>query len=1032
MLPETLTFKKSDTISLISNSGIQFLDFGFCLNKNEDDGLIAILDHQQLTLLAEDEEGQLFYSVNTSTINENKIKVNSPHYDLSTKESLELLNGHWLPLPFLRWNKKRYEDGPTNWARIRFVELAEPDFNKNTHRITLAFDTRLMLHNGHMSYLAPTNEDVAAPAIFKMALSLNEVKWFFDQKWVDEWLKEIFISFYKDEDEEYLKQDLQEKHHIAHYLNLLKLVSPIATHSNTHKPKIELPQIKLIDSTGRNKVVTKVDLILDIGNSRTCGILVENQAQASDRLMQNYLLQLRDLTHPERVYNEPFESRIEFTQTSFENGNFSRQSGRMDAFLWPTFVRVGKEANDLASSRQGFEGSTGVSSPKRYLWDRNRYEHGWVFNRAQSKQTDEKAMSAPYALHVNGEGEALYSLDEDDRFSVLNPMYSRSSLTTFMLAEVITQALNQMNSVAERIRQGHSEHARMLNSITLTVPPGMPLVERSILNDRLLQAIALVWKCLGWHEGDEDPHADDSNPFIPIPKTHVEWDEASCGQLVYLYSEIVNNFGSQPKAFFSTLAKTEKKDKKTITLATIDIGGGTTDLVITKYHLAGDDNSAHIVPTQLFRDGFKVAGDDILLDIIQQYILPSFAKALSQAGITAVDSLLSEICGSDSVEARKSLLRQQLNLQLFTPLGLAIISLYEQFNPNTDNSLSGSYTYKDLLPHNQISAAVSEYVNDQLKRNQATEINLLDITIDLNFEAIHAYFCSWQAGANIIKPLNAFSKVIFKYDCDMLLLTGRPSRLPGVQELIRQLLPLPPGRILPMHNYRTGNWYPFHKNQRIDDPKTTASVGALLCLLSTSSRLQNFNFRSVDLKPYSTIRHFGIINNDNNIPKEDVIFHHIETEKPEDPNSRKTEKMKLPVDPTTNQAPPIIMRGALRLGFRQLECPAWSANPLYTLEFANEEAATKYSTAKVKSGLNDEMPVLKVILEVKKTSVRNGDNQVISDELVIKDVDSNTDSRFNKNDIKLELNTMLKSKSNERNYWLDSGNINISGSINIK
>ena len=1027
MLPEIINFKENETITLVSNSGIQFLDFGFCLNKNEEDGLIAILDHKQPTLLAEDDAGDFFYSINEETSNDNKIKVPAPHYELDTKESLTLLNNHWLPLPFLRYNKSRHEDGPTNWARIRFIELVEPDLDGNTHRITVAFDTRLMPHNAHMTYLAPTEEDVAAPAIFKMALKLNEVKWFFDQEWVSEWLQEIFIQFYSEEDAADLKQDLEEKRHIAHYLNILKLVSPIANHSNTHQPKLALPQVKLIDPTGKNKTVTKVDLILDIGNSRTCGILVENQAQSSNGLMHNYLLQLRDLTHPERVYTEPFESRVEFTQTSFENGNFSRQSGRMDAFLWPTFVRIGKEANDLASSRQGFEGSTGVSSPKRYLWDRNRYEHGWVFNRAKSLQTDVKAMSAPYALHINGEGEALYHFDEEERFSVLNPVYSRSSLTTFMLAEVIAQALNQMNSVAERIRQGHSDHARMLNSITLTVPPGMPLVERSILNERLQQAIALVWKCLGWHEGDDDPFADGGTPFLPLPKTHVEWDEASCGQLVYLYSEIANNFGNQPKAFFSTLAKADKADKNAITLATIDIGGGTTDLVITKYHLAGDDNSAHIVPTQLFRDGFKVAGDDILLDIIQQYILPSFANALQETGIKReeVDALLSKICGSESLGARERLLRQQLNLQLFTPLGLAILSLYERFDPNSDDKSSGRYTYRELLPQTTISTAVIEYVNTHLKRYNGTKITLLDTPIELNFKTIHQYFMNWQVGANIIKPLQAFSKVIFKYDCDMLLLTGRPSRLPGVQALLRQLMPLPPGRILPMHNYRTGSWYPFHKNQRIDDPKTTASVGALLCLLSTGSRIQNFNFRAIDLKPYSTIRHFGIINNENNIPKEDVIFHHIDTEKPEDPNSRKAEKMKLPEDHETGQAPPIIMRGALRLGFRQLEAADWGASPLYTLEFASEDAASRYHNAKVKNGLNDEMPVLKVTLEVKKVTARTSHNQVISDELVVKDVDSNTDSRFNRNDVKLELNTMLEAKSNQSNYWLDSGSVKI-------
>jgi Uncharacterized protein conserved in bacteria, putative virulence factor len=92
----------------------------------------------------------------------------------------------------------------------------------------------------------------------------------------------------------------------------------------------------------------------------------------------------------------------------------------------------------------------------------------------------------------------------------------------------------------------------------------------------------------------------------------VEWDEASCGQLVYLYTEVNENFAGHPEEFFDTIARPDKTDRERITLATIDIGGGTTDLVITDYRLdragnTGSGSNVHIVPEQRFRDGFKVA-----------------------------------------------------------------------------------------------------------------------------------------------------------------------------------------------------------------------------------------------------------------------------------------------------------------------------------------------------------------------------------------------------------------------------------------
>jgi hypothetical protein len=60
----------------------------------------------------------------------------------------------------------------------------------------------------------------------------------------------------------------------------------------------------------------------------------------------------------------------------------------------------------------------------------------------------------------------------------------------------------------------------------------------------------------------------------------------------------------------------------------LDIGGGTTDMAITHYQL--DDGPAITLksPQLLFREGFKVAGDDTLLDVIQRYVLPALQTQL--------------------------------------------------------------------------------------------------------------------------------------------------------------------------------------------------------------------------------------------------------------------------------------------------------------------------------------------------------------------------------------------------------------------
>ena len=99
-------------------------------------------------------------------------------------------------------------------------------------------------------------------------------------------------------------------------------------------------------------------------------------------------------------------------------------------------------------------------------------------------------------------GEALYTLDPFDRMPVFHPHYSRSSLMTFMLSEVLAQALAQINSPAQRLRQSHARVPRHLRSIILTVPPAMPQPERKIFEQRMRQAIGLIWKSMGWHPED--------------------------------------------------------------------------------------------------------------------------------------------------------------------------------------------------------------------------------------------------------------------------------------------------------------------------------------------------------------------------------------------------------------------------------------------------------------------------------------------------------------------------------------------------
>ncbi|MDO9617517.1 MAG: virulence factor SrfB [Pseudomonas sp.] len=990
MFPERTDYEEK--ITLIMGSGVQFLDFPITLElrrelpgefvRQRQDGPLA-------RLLFDDRSNQFYHPAAPG-------QAVSPAYSVTVDQSVRLLKGLWLPLPFFRFNPpRRFDDGPSNWARVRIVELKPgEDPDGHTHRVTLAFDTKVFASRSDTAYLAPTSDDVRAGASFALAHQANEMGWFLDLGWVNDWLREVFseqaqlppVRMQLDD----IENECQELYHQAHYLNLLHILGSALT----------VPEMKVVSNrdSDLHKAIP-VDMVLDVGNSRTCGILIEDHPQENDGLSKRYELELRDLTQPEHVYPEPFESRIEFAQAVFGKDHFSVQSGRREAFQWPTIARVGREAGRLASRRRGTEGSTGLSSPKRYLWDEDNYEPGWRFNCAYVKADSEPhATAAPVASLINEKGQALYSLPFDERMPVFHPHYSRSSLMTFMLCEVLAQALMQINSPSQRLRMSHSRVPRHLRSIILTVPPSMPKPEREIFAKCMEQAIGLVWKSLGWHPEDDPINIKDAKsretawPFLP--EVHVQWDEATCGQVVYLFNETQNNFAGRPEEFFAAMARPDQPHKNRLTIGSIDIGGGTTDLVITEYRLDdGVGSNVYITPSQRFRDGFKVAGDDILLDVIRQFVLPALSAALTQAGVENPDALLSKLIGNEPLTVQDGVLRQQLTLQLFSPIGLRLLKAYEQYDPLDAGTLvSGSFG--ELLGDERPTDDVLDYVTGAVRRHLGAgskPFSLLDVVLNVNLRRIHEAFITDRM--NIGKTIKALCEVVYNYPCDVLLLTGRPSRLPGVQALFRKLLPLPPGRILPLNQYRTGGWYPFNKLDRIEDPKTTAAVGAMLCLLSRSLRLPNFFFRSAAFTPYSTLKHLGLLDNNNVIKDGNVYFRDIDLDDPQ---------YQLP-DQTFE------MRGTMRLGFRQLGDERWSAAPLYILSIENQKLREQVAS----QGL-----VLKVRLGIKPS--RNPAEGSESFEFLGAESDGGSVSRAH---IRLRLNTLADAGLGESQYWLDSGSV---------
>lgn len=1027
-----------DETTLVPFSGVQFLDFGFNLDAVafKSVGFIerTTADDQSTA----DEERTLFPLKGDDEEDAAVLEAGHPddvEYDINKTKALEPFLEKWTPVPVLRirpspgpGGRELYDDGPTCWARILVTKLPEPDpQDGHTHRVVLAIDTGCEPLTDPMFYLAPSQED--GERSFRFVSGPDDMSWFLHreetsangqsadlQLWVDDWIYAQFLEFLQSKrpgkpvDESSLPYAFE---HWARYLAFVRLLDEA----------VRFPKIRLIDTVSHDSVTDQprytpidVDLVLDIGNSRTCGILIEQSAGSTTfDLNDSYILALRDLSNPLYRYKEPFESRVEFSDARFGQG----RTPRARAFFWPSLVRVGPEAMRLTRDELGTETMSGLSSPKRYLWDGAAVNQDWRFHNFVPREGEE----LPWALRavqneVNEAGDVIDQVAVEERSRLRRrgetssapmerPRFSRSSLYGLLLAELFLHALVQINDPAQRETRKQSNIPRRLRRIILTLPPATPLQEQAIMRSRAEGALRLLFKTLKWQ-----PNFAINTSY---PEILVEWDEATCTQLVYLYTQITQRFGGQINALFDLLGRPRERlpgpvddpaqsasggEEPSCRVACIDIGGGTCDLMITTFFAQG--NRA-LVPRQDFREGFRIAGDDLLREIISRIVIPGIARALEGAGLSHVDKFLGGLFSlqvGDS-DVRTTQKRRQFALQVLTPLGLACLSRAE----HAEESDVISFHAADVLGSAETPAEprmagakgeeeapkvelavpqdLLDYLEAGVRGRGITDWSLADLEITVRRTDIDAVIYDVMQ-----KPLGDLCEVVGYLGCDVVLLSGRPSRLPALRDLVREAMVVPPSRLISMHEFEVGSWYPYRDpvTNRIRDPKSTAAVGAMLCSLA-DSKIVNFMVYTNSIMMASTARFIGQVVDDV-IPADGVLFS----------------------DEGGEQSAEIQLFAPTFLGFRQLPHARWTTTVLYRLDFANEQAARRPKP-------------FRVTLERREFDTEPDSTEealraeALKEGLVVTEVEDGHGAGAKREDVSLQLHTL----GMENDYWLDTG-----------
>ena len=1021
-------------VTLVPFSGVQFLDFAFSIDDTPRLQR-SFLERSDPARRREDGSQIVKLEPLTGDPERDAPILDPPRdgddlYEVSKIRALEPFLGKWTPVPVLRVRPGRGEmgeelldTGPTTWARLRVSACDETIAGgRITHRVVLAFDTELAERVPQRPYLAPSFQDATDGQEFRFAATPEEVAWFLAwpepetmggqdvQSWVDDWLRELFKEFKLAQrgGRPLREGDLPHRfEHWARYLTLLELLAQA----------IHPPRVKLLDTVSpqRRYEPVKVDLVLDLGNSRSCGILIETYPDKPVDLNDSYRLALRDLSRPERSYDEPFASQVEFAQADFGEEHLARRSGRARALFWPSLVRVGPEAVRMASEAEGTEVTSGMSSPKRYLWSTKPVEQEWRFQKGDYSAAGDDPQIARAARRfltetgdvirqvVGEERGGLRRSRPDSKQPAIRSKFSRSSLWGFLLAEVTWQALVQINDPGGRASRPLTNVPRRLRQIIVTLPPATPLAEQRIMRSRADGAVKLLWDLMGWTQA--------TTPGVAEPPSVViRWDEASCAHLVWLYSEITQKFAGQIRDFFQLLGRPRPfvdeprsgprgSPEPSLRIASIDIGGGTSDLMITTYHV--EENRA-LKPTQNFREGFKIAGDDILEGVIRRILLPALEAELEAQGARNAKELMKDLFGGDraSMAEQQKQLRRLFVTRALVPIAIAQLRALEDGDPfgeqAPESRLFGEFfghgpdAPASAEPAKLIGAAVAAYVEQAAQRAGAAGFSLARCSFPVDVRRVDLVV------RNVLgQVIDLLAEAVAALDCDLVLVAGRPSRLPTIAAMLVERLPVSPDRIVPMHLYRVGSWYPFRsaEQDRIHDPKTTAAVGGMLCALA-ERQLSNFTIYASRLIMRSTARFIGEMETNGQIKDERLIFSDIDLDQ---------KAAQTPAEGDVKLYAPML------IGFRQLPLERWMATPLYRLEFS-EGGARRPKPFTVTLERAD------VDLDPDDSDERRQEAEASREEFRVTEVIDATRGGGKSSDVTLRLQTMA-----EETYWLDTG-----------
>lgn len=634
-----------------------------------------------------------------------------------------------------------------------------------------------------------------------------------------------------------------------------------------------LPQetVRVIWAVPESSTPVTVDLVVDLGNSRTVALLLEDHGMdAEGNAFSRRIAPVQFLprgwpyNHPALRHGQldPFgiiDSWILLHRSTFASVEPPVSAEKIRTFkteipsapgeticahmidqrftaISPVLVGGGKEATGAMRTlaRGGmlrmYENKSSpfsLSSPKRYAWDDRPIDRVLEFWKQVPNEYDIdndklaefsgmiRLMMNPYSDEQDLPSREIYEgpFDLQPGFDA-DAFYPRSHTICWFALAIIETAYRQMNSIDYINQSGavRSGVPRRLRRVRVTYPTGWTGQERERYFKQWKRALRLFSMA----------HLMRNDPPIELVKEPV--DEAITSQLPLVASEI-RNLGGDVDAWLQLFG-----DGDDVNILSLDIGGGTTDIAVVGYKRAAGGLEFNIV----HRDGHNRAGDELVRLLIERLLLPKWLKAngdiLFIDNKDACDSLQSFFKNPGEKADNETLLAKVVRLALIPVANKILAQVNKAENDGLStievpvgrvadpdairdlNKLAIEHLYNRRIPlPAELSAAARRTEEERIAWIEKSAAEKPPKNLPFHPDATLEFDLK-DIYAIIdevfVEVVRDLAEVVSEKSVDLVVVSGKPSELGHMRTILRKELPLPGQRIIRICEQWVGDFLP--------------------------------------------------------------------------------------------------------------------------------------------------------------------------------------------------------------------------------